>query len=282
MKSVLLGTGAAEGIPALRCNCPVCENARKQGGKTIRTRSAFMIDEENFIDFGPDIFLQCVNKGIDFTRLKNIFLTHFHEDHLDLPNLIRQRAKLYASKQAISLIKEALPVYRYHGWSGAPDLFKDIEWIETEPFNIYEIDGIRVIPILASHSGYGEKESGFNYIITNKDNETYLYATDTGWYEKPTWDYLQNSRIRLKYAVIECTYGTYERPLYSDGHLNFKNLRLMLEKLSEYGMIDGKTPVYLTHISHRNEMPPEEITAMFKGYGFCVFAGYDGMEIKGE
>ena len=33
MKLKYLGTGASEGIPSLYCRCPVCENARKEGGK---------------------------------------------------------------------------------------------------------------------------------------------------------------------------------------------------------------------------------------------------------
>lgn len=281
MKSVLLGTGGGECIPALFCDCEVCKNARKYGGIAIRTRCDFMIDEENLIDFGPDIYSQCVNIGVDLLKLKNIFLTHFHDDHLSVDNLILigNKVKIYANEKAINLIKEALPIYKVHGWKDAPDYFKNIEWVPIEPFKTYEIDEIKVTPILAAHSGYAENETGYNYIITNKEKETYLYAADTGWYEEPTWDYLKNSDIKLDYAVMECCYGTYEQPLYAEGHLDFKNLRLMLNKFEEYGMIDSKTPIYLTHICHLNTMSPEKITETFKAYGYTVYVGYDGMEI---
>ncbi len=38
MKLTYLGTAAAEGWPAVFCNCPCCRQARVLGGKDIRTR----------------------------------------------------------------------------------------------------------------------------------------------------------------------------------------------------------------------------------------------------
>lgn len=134
-------------------------------------------------------------------------------------------------------------------------------------------------PIVAAHQGYAEKENGYNYIITDKRNNTFIYAADTGWYEEETWNYLRKSGLKLDYAVIECCYGTYERPLYSEGHLDFKNLHLVLDRFNEYGLINGGTPIYLTHICHLNAMQPDEITITFKDYGYNVYAGYDGMKI---
>ena len=37
MKLLYLGTAAAEGWPALFCSCPVCESARKEGGRNLPT-----------------------------------------------------------------------------------------------------------------------------------------------------------------------------------------------------------------------------------------------------
>ena len=33
MKITFLGTAAAEGIPALWCECPICQQAKELGGK---------------------------------------------------------------------------------------------------------------------------------------------------------------------------------------------------------------------------------------------------------
>ena len=51
MKIQYLGTAAAEGIPAIFCDCKTCQKARKLGGKEIRTRSQAIIDDRLLIDF---------------------------------------------------------------------------------------------------------------------------------------------------------------------------------------------------------------------------------------
>ena len=56
MKIVFLGTAAAEGVPGLWCKCPYCEHARKVGGKEIRRRCSYCVDDDTMIDFGPDSF----------------------------------------------------------------------------------------------------------------------------------------------------------------------------------------------------------------------------------
>lgn len=43
MKITYLGTAAAEGFPAMFCNCEYCREAKKLGGKNIRTRSQAII-----------------------------------------------------------------------------------------------------------------------------------------------------------------------------------------------------------------------------------------------
>ena len=53
MKIQILGTAAAEGWPALFCNCEACRRAREKGGKNIRTRAGTLIDDQLLIDFRP-------------------------------------------------------------------------------------------------------------------------------------------------------------------------------------------------------------------------------------
>ena len=53
-KVTILGSAAAEGIPAMFCNCRVCVEAWKNGGKDIRLRMAYKFNEHVRVDFGPD------------------------------------------------------------------------------------------------------------------------------------------------------------------------------------------------------------------------------------
>lgn len=44
MKFIYLGTAAAEGFPAVFCDCAFCKEARMLNGKNIRTRSQALIN----------------------------------------------------------------------------------------------------------------------------------------------------------------------------------------------------------------------------------------------
>ena len=44
MKILYLGTGAAEGVPAVFCNCDTCREARRRGEKEFHSRSQVLID----------------------------------------------------------------------------------------------------------------------------------------------------------------------------------------------------------------------------------------------
>ena len=56
MKLTFLGTAAAEGFPAIFCNCEYCKEARKLGGKNIRSRSQTLINDDLLIDLPADSY----------------------------------------------------------------------------------------------------------------------------------------------------------------------------------------------------------------------------------
>ncbi len=55
MKIQYFGTAAAEGSPALFCNCTICEEAKETKGKNIRTRSQMLINDDQLIDFSATL-----------------------------------------------------------------------------------------------------------------------------------------------------------------------------------------------------------------------------------
>ncbi|MBR7132090.1 MAG: hypothetical protein IKD04_01015 [Clostridia bacterium] len=290
MKSVILGTGASEGIPAPFCECPTCTRAREMGGKYNRTRSDFLIDEESLIDYGPDIYNQCVKNGISLRGLKNIFITHSHEDHIFASELMLRSAcrpflegkvKIFGSDLTLKQITHFAKQYVMPVNVGKETFFeKNYELVPLEAYKTYDISGMKVTPIYASHYGYGVDELGYNYIITNKEGKTFLYASDTGWYRQNTWDHLKNCGIKFDFAVIECTYGDHELPDYLEGHFDYKNLKFALEKLEDFGNIDTTTPLYLTHICHLNTLGPDEMVDFFSSWDWNIIPGYDGLQIS--
>ena len=64
-EALILGTAAAEGVPALFCGCPACKMAREVGGKEIRARQSLFIAPDILIDLGPDCLEIVKVLGID-------------------------------------------------------------------------------------------------------------------------------------------------------------------------------------------------------------------------
>lgn len=72
---------AAEGIPALFCNCPLCTYAREHHKREVRTRSQALIDEKLLIDFPADSYKHALENEIDLSAISYLLITHSHDDH---------------------------------------------------------------------------------------------------------------------------------------------------------------------------------------------------------
>lgn len=69
MKVQFLGTVAAEGGPALFCNCKYCKEAQKRGGKNIRTRSQILINEDVLVDLPADTYFHKLQYNLDLSKI---------------------------------------------------------------------------------------------------------------------------------------------------------------------------------------------------------------------
>ena len=65
-----MGTAAAEGFPAVFCRCKYCLEARRLGGKNIRTRSQSLVNDDLLIDFPPDAYSHFLSNGIEGDKIK--------------------------------------------------------------------------------------------------------------------------------------------------------------------------------------------------------------------
>ena len=81
MRVMFLGTAAAEGVPAVFCNCPTCLNAKAKGGRDLRTRSQILIDDDTLFDFPMDTYMHMLRYTLDLSAVKRVFITHSHMDH---------------------------------------------------------------------------------------------------------------------------------------------------------------------------------------------------------
>ncbi|MDE7432590.1 MAG: MBL fold metallo-hydrolase [Lachnospiraceae bacterium] len=271
-----LGTGAAEGIPAVFCHCKVCQYARVHKGKNIRTRSQALIDGKLLLDFGPDTFLHSLEYGIQLANIEVCLITHAHDDHLYLEDLrARRRSRANLNPQT-----PALCVY---GGNGVKTVLKPREdgyvtkdnsvlFCTIKPFEQVEVLGkYKVTAIPAVHNA----EEPFVYVIQS-DGHAFLYGHDTDYFEKNVWDYFRTNEIYFDAVSLDCTEGI--KHIEYSGHMNFERMQKMCARLRKEGCIDDTTKIIANHISHNGLVNHDKADEVGKALGYLV--SYDGMEIN--
>jgi phosphoribosyl 1,2-cyclic phosphate phosphodiesterase len=266
LRLTLLGTGAADGIPSFYGDTEVNRYARLHGGKDIRSRSAALVDEELKIDLGPDTLGQCQRFGIDPMDWTAVLFTHSHADHLCRSELqyflhpFNERDQLkftiYGNRKVLDLIYAA-----YADWP--------MELIETRSFETFAHAGYEITPIHANHALDEDSQN----LIVRRNGCSLLYATDTGYWEEKTWEFLQDQKIGT--LVIECTDG-FETSDYW-GHLNIAQCAEVVERLRRQGTLKPNAQVLTTHHSTRGGATHSQLEVALCEYG--IEPGYDGMVV---
>ena len=70
MKITVLGSAAAEGIPAVFCNCENCKRAAAKGGKDIRTRAQVLVNDDLMIDWPADTYMHKLQRSFPIVGFK--------------------------------------------------------------------------------------------------------------------------------------------------------------------------------------------------------------------
>jgi len=270
-----LGTGAAEGIPAVFCHCEICKYAREHKGRNIRTRSQALIDDKILIDFGPDTFMHSLNYNIDLADITECFITHTHEDHLYL-------ADLMARRRSRANLKAGTPPLKVYGGLGVKKMLnpkadgyvtkdKSVLFCQVKPFETVEIfESYRITAIPAKHN----TEEPFVYSFENS-GRMFLYAHDTDDFEKSVWDYFKENNIYFNAVSLDCTEGI--KHIEYPGHMNFERIQSMIKKLFDDGIINNTTQIIANHISHNGLISYDEADKVGISLGYVI--SYDGMEI---
>ena len=260
----LMGTGAADGIPALFGKDRVSQYAREHGGREIRSRTGALVDGTLKIDLSPDTWSQCAAQGIDPSEWTALVFTHSDDDHLSTSEL---QYALYPFTEADHA---HMPIYgnaavlqaihaRFPHWP--------IETHETRAFESFEVHGHLITPILATHGGGEECHN----LLIERDEKTLLYATDTGEYAPQTFEFLSGKAVEL--LIIECTDA--RAPSGYAGHLDLYSLELMLTRLRRDGALAADARVLTTHHAARGDATHGELLDLLEPLG--AEPGYDGM-----
>lgn len=282
---IFYGTSAAEGIPSPFCSCDVCENARKAGGREIRTRTMFRIDDEHSVDLGADAYCQALKYG-DFKKLKHVLVTHTHEDHFDFMMFnIRKMARVrqeeplhyYLTDKAYDMIDFYLnnkPILKGTMQQLIDD--KIVAFHKLEFYKTARAGALTVTPLRGSHFG-NMGENAANYLIVLPDGRKLYYGLDTGAYYEDTYTYLKGQKLDI--LISECTFGltTGRAP---EGHLDAYSCMDTFDRLYKNDTITDKTKVYLTHINHYTSTHAQLVEWFGKqNVPYEMTVAYDGLSI---
>ena len=273
MKLKYLGTAAAEGIPGMFCNCRVCRNALKIRGKEIKTRSQALLDDKLLIDFPADTYMHILNHGLDLRNIHNVIITHSHSDHF-YPNDFWCRFEGIA----YDIVEEPLNIYVTEaGYNKALcQLGEDmnetrVKFHKIAPFEPFDVEDYHIIPLAADH----DSTSNPVIYIIEKGEKSLLYAHDTGIFPDSTWDYLEKYNKKFELISLDCT-GMAQKN-WRRSHLCLNTDKEVYDRLTEIGVCDKNTIVYVNHFSHNGMLTHKELVAEAEKYGFLVT--YDSLEV---
>jgi phosphoribosyl 1,2-cyclic phosphate phosphodiesterase len=186
MKLTYLGTAAAEGFPAVFCNCEHCQKARVIGGKNIRTRSQTLINGELLIDLPADTYSHFLKNGIEGHKIKYLLVTHSHQDHFYMEELA-MRHKPFSHNMQAERIQVFLNKGSYEKLKNLHGIEKfGIDYTEIKPFETISFGDYKVTGLPAHHF---EGDGALIYII-EQNGKKILYAHDTGYFYDEVFDYI--------------------------------------------------------------------------------------------
>ena len=276
MRFQFLGTAAAEAMPAIFCECEICKHAWEHGGKDVRRRASYLIDDDTLIDFGPDINWQINAFRIDLTKIKRIIFTHPHADHLDAIELywrtwfsrVSKNINVFGCDTVEAQIKRGIAAYQEK-----PVEMKDLK-INFIPYDHgVEVtdEDMTILPLKADHPS--AKKPVFP--IIRRNGKTILVMNDTGYPFEEDWELIEKEKFDL--VTIDTTMALVE-PDCRRNHMGVNVVAEVAERLRAKGCLKENCRIVSTHISHNSLARHADLEAFFTPRGIEV--AYDGMIVE--
>ncbi len=274
MKITFLGTAAAEGFPAVFCNCQYCQEARKKGGKNIRTRSQTLIGEDLLIDLPADTYLHFLQNGIRGDKIRYLLITHSHSDHF-YPAELEMHGSCYAhqmeeEKLTVVCSEDVAKIGMDLAETFLSAVRESLDFSIAHPFEPLRLgEDYEIVPLPARHA---KGETALFYMIRQGET-SFLYAHDTGYFFEEVFAYIQEKGLYFNGISFDCT--NCQLPIKDTGsHMGFENIGRVIERLRECGAIDDRTQLFVNHFSHNGNPIQEILEDIARSMG-CEVA-YDG------
>lgn len=277
MKVTFLGTGAAEGVPAMFCNCSFCNSIRKAGITEVRTRAQVMIDDDILIDFPPEAYYHSFAMGVNLSSVRVVLVTHSHMDHFYAHDFILRGYKYAQLEEPVLSIYGNGEVKKVFEECTAremkPQVSPHINFVQIAPYTIFEMSGCKVIAIPAEHV---KTEQALLYYV-GRGGKGYLHLHDTGNLSDQAINFLARNGAKANVVAYDCTFGKDGGNL-SARHMGVPDVAVIRSKLQAAGVIDSACINVITHFSHNCSPSRKNMDELAKANG--LVAAYDGFTIR--
>lgn len=285
-KIIVLGSAAAEGIPAIFCNCDTCKQAWANGGKDFRLRTSYQLGEFVRVDFGPDAMIQEMRYKLHSENLRHLIITHSHEDHFDT-TLFGYRRPSFSKvppENTLNVYGGAGVVRKInlHAWQAGKNTgfhgdFScwQMKVHELQPFQKVELPDVdmTIYPLKADHMVRITTEEPMIYIIRWGEKHI-MIANDTGFFGEEDWEYLATLKIRLDVVLNDCTGCFFNN---EHNHMSGQYVLDTKARLTQLGLVDENTQYFVNHFSHNGHGTHAQLEEYYNPHGIGV--GFDGLEI---
>lgn len=277
MLLTFLGTAAAEGLPAVWCNCPTCKRAKAVGGKEIRTRSQILVDDCLLVDFPMDTYCHALKSKLDLSKIDTVLITHAHMDHC-----YPQEFVLHGDPFAHGMTKSVVTVHGnatvakiFSAHTAAEmrdDIAQTVPFETAKPFDSFVTEsGYEITAFPAVHT---PDEDCLIYAV-GSGGKTALMFNDSGPLPDTTYDRMKQMNILFDLISFDCTYGHGHG---SERHMGSFDAVSEREKMLKRGLVHSGTKYVLTHFSHNCKLSYDELVEKEREQDFII--AYDGMKIE--
>jgi phosphoribosyl 1,2-cyclic phosphate phosphodiesterase len=283
MKLTFLGTSAANAYPEAFCNCENCQRARLLGGKSLRKRSAALINDDLLIDLGPDIMAASQTHNIPLTNVCYCLQTHPHADHLDLSHLLSRspgygvvgapRLHFIASAATLEVVDKIFRGSLADFSLFDPQVEEELN-LKIHPINVLEFYQFGVYQVIAFPANHALDSGALLYAITSHA-KSILYATDTAPFLDETWQAFSQFKMQFDIVVLDHTYGPDQA---GSDHLSARQVSQHTKRLQSEGFLKEGGRVFATHIAHEGNPVHPELEEFASRQGYEV--AYDGLSLN--
>ncbi|MBO4327434.1 MAG: hypothetical protein J5950_09195 [Clostridia bacterium] len=276
MKLTFLGTGAADWD--INAYTPEAE---------FRRFSSALVNDDLLIDPGPHIlhFAKCAGKLDIFDNVRNVIVTHTHQDHFcpQITQLLCSggRAKLWGDEACMRALRDAL------GDDAAAKIDFEAIPVSQDP---YCIGKYQIWSLFSNHEGNYWDEITRLYVIEGvdpapelpggalpvADSRMLFYGCDSAWLPTRSWNVIKNMPIDA--MVMELTCGeTAPNDWRIFEHNTLEMLKLMLETFRKYNYFTPEVKFYTSHMARTLHTSHAQLEETLRPLG--VTPAFDGMVI---